>query len=167
MGLSLLLPVRGTVARSMEWSWPAWIVSVLAVIISGAIAWFEGHWSKRPGLAMGFANHGGMGSDLVLLPFANAVIVPHLTLGLWLGPAIALGALASALVHRHWYGGRTVAAGNDVASGNHMWPSHDRGAWWTDLSWSGWAHVLYVVSELTLLAGFLVHEVPMAVILFV
>ena len=73
----------------MEWSWTTWVVSVLAVVVSGAAAWLEGNWVKRTGLAMGFANHGGMWDDLILLPIANAAIVPHLTVGGWLAPALA------------------------------------------------------------------------------
>jgi hypothetical protein len=147
----------------MEWSWPSWFVSVIAVIVSGAIAWLEGNWAKRRGLAMGFANHGGMWSDLVLLPFANAVIVPYLTVGAWLVPAVTLSTIASVLVHRHWYAQAPQAS---ETRGNHMWPGHDRQAWWADLSWSGWAHVLYVIGELGLLAGFLVHDTPVDVIVF-
>lgn len=131
---------------------------------------------------MGFAEHGGMWSDLVLLSMANAVVVPHLTWGPWLLGALPISALASAWVHRHWYQPRSIgedpASSNHVAAGrdqqmafrdhgDHMWPSHVRGAWWRDLSWSGWAHVLYVTGELSLVAGFLIHAMPAEVVLLV
>jgi hypothetical protein len=159
--------------------------------MSGAIAWAEGNWTRRPGLAMGFAEHGGMWSDLVLLSMANAVIVPHLTWGPWLLGALLISAVASAWVHRHWYQPRSltedaassnhVSAGSDQQNGaqpslmaagstdhgDHMWPSHVHGAWWRDLSWSGWAHVLYVTGELSLVAGFLIHAMPAEVVLLV
>jgi hypothetical protein len=48
-----------------------------------------------------------------------------------------------------------------------MWPSHAHGVWWRDLSWSGWAHVLYVIGELTLLMGFALHQAPADVVVFV
>jgi hypothetical protein len=48
-----------------------------------------------------------------------------------------------------------------------MWPAANRISWWRDLSWAGWAHVLYVVGELTLLLGFLLHTTPIAVVLVV
>jgi hypothetical protein len=41
----------------------------------------------------------------VLLPVANAVIVPHLTFGVWLAPSLALCLVLSLWVHRHWYRG--------------------------------------------------------------
>jgi hypothetical protein len=151
----------------MAWSWPAWVASVVAVAISGALAWLEGNWKKRPGLAMGFANHGGMWSDLVLLSLANAVIVPHLTLGWWLIGALTLSAIASVSVHIHWYGDRPVPADVGAKGSNHMWPRRTHGTWWGDLSWSGWAHVFYVIGELALLAGFLIHDVADTVILVV
>ena len=178
----------------MEWSWTTWAISVAAVVISGATAWAEGNWTRRRGLAMGFANHGGMWSDLVLLSMANAVIVPHLTWGPWIIGALLTSALASVWVHRHWYhppaaaatperseSGQTGAArrvpsnidspllaiDSSEDAGDHMWAAHVYGSWWRDLSWSGWAHVLYVTGELTLLAGFLLHAVPGDVVLLV
>jgi hypothetical protein len=151
----------------MAWSWPAWLVSVGAVAVSGALAWREGNWKKRADLAMGFANHGGMWSDLILLSAANAVIVPHLRFGGWLIGAITLSAIASVLVHMHWYGHRPADANLDQRGSNHMWPRRARGTWWRDLSWSGWAHVFYVIGELALLAGFLIHDVAGNAVLLV
>ena len=166
----------------MDWSWTAWLVSVAAVIASGAIAWGEGNWKRRKRLAMGFVNHGGMWGDLVLLSMANAAIVPHLSFGWWLAPALIVATIASVWVHIHWYHAphavpddghdappEPAARGGGAGrrSGDHMWPSHAHGAWWRDLSWSGWAHVVYVVGELTLLAGFLLHPFPSDVVLFV
>ena len=154
----------------MEWSWTTWAISVAAVVLSAAIAWSEGNWRRRPGLAMGFANHGGMWSDLVLLPMANAAIVPHLTMGLWIVGAGILGTLASIAAHIHWY---HPAYASDAASvvepprGDHMWPSHRTGIWWGDLSWSGWAHVIYVAGELALLFGFVLHTIPTETVVFV
>jgi hypothetical protein len=144
----------------VDFNWAAWLASAAAVVVSGTIAWAEGNWRQRPGLPMGFANHGGMWSDLVLLSMANAVIVPHLTVGWWLVPALLLTTLASLIVHRYWY--RPESQGGD-----HMWPSHAHGVWWRDLSWSGWAHVVYVIGELTLLVGFALHPTPDVAVLFV
>lgn len=144
----------------MDWSWTAWGVSVAAVILSGALAWREGLWRRRPGLGMGFANHGGMWGDLVLLPLANAAILPHLTAGLWLPLALAVSTGASLWLHRFWYRGGGGA-------GDHMWPARRRGTWSGDLSRAGWAHVAYVAAELTLLLGFLVHPAPDVVVLTV
>jgi hypothetical protein len=146
----------------VEWSWPVWAVSVGAVVLSGAVAWLEGNWVRRSGLSMGFANHGGMWGDLLLLPIANAVVVPHLSIGLWLPIAFALSAAASLLVHIHWYRGHST-----THAAEHMWPLRQCGSWHGDLSWAGWLHVLYVASELTLLAGFLTHPAAPLVIVIV
>ena len=139
---------------------------------------------------MGFVNHGGMWGDLVLLPMANAVIVPHLTAGGWIAGATALSTVASLAVHKFWYRPfsgpltqPTQAEAADVVrrdddpsgvpgegaggEGDHMWPSYARGTWAGDLSWSGWGHVAYVAGELTLLCGFLLHSIPPDVVIFV
>jgi hypothetical protein len=143
----------------VEWSWPAYVVSVAAVLGSAALAWAEGNWKTRPSLGMGFADHGGMWSDLVLLSMANAVIVPHLTWGRWVATALAVSAIASTVVHKYWY--------SPNGAGDHMWPTHATGSWARDLSWAGWAHVLYVVGELTILAGFALHTVPPDVVILI
>ena len=146
----------------MEWSWTTWLVSVAAVVVSGATAWCEGCWVRRPGLDLGFANHGGMWGDLLLLPIANAVIVPQLTWGPWLLAIVPLAAAASAWVHHHWYRGASP-----VHSPEHLWPCRPHGTWVRDLSWAGWLHLLYVMGELTLLGGFLIHRMPDLVVLIV
>ena len=146
----------------MEWSWATWIISVIAVGMSGVAAWLEGNWTRRPGLAMGFVNHGGMWDDLILLPIANAAIVPHLSPGPWCAAAIAAATVASILVHVHWYRGHHV-----THSPEHMWPVRAHGSWYGDLSVAGWLHVFYVIGELTLLAGFLVFPMPRATIVVI
>jgi hypothetical protein len=146
----------------VEWSWTAWAVSVAAVVVSAVVAWREGSWTRRPGLDMGFVNHGGMWGDLLLLPVANAVIVPHLTNGWWMAGAIAMATAASLLVHVHWYRGAAAAHSRE-----HMWPARTHGSWAHDLSMTGWLHVVYVVGELALLIGFLIHPVPADVIVLV
>jgi hypothetical protein len=142
----------------VDWSWIAWLASVAAVVVSGAIARSEGVWVRRAGLPMGFANHAGMWGDLLLLPLANAAVVPHLTVGVWIVAAVVFGAAASAWLHAHWYRG---------GGGDHMWPAHADSPWWSALSWSGWAHVVYVCGELALLSGFVFHSMPANVVLFV
>ncbi|MBA3269498.1 MAG: hypothetical protein H0T71_03235 [Acidobacteria bacterium] len=174
----------------MEWSWAAWLGSVAAVVISGLAAWLEDSWAPRPGLEMGFVNHGGMWGDLLLLPLANAVIVPHLTVGPWMAGALVVSSFASVWVHIYWYRGykaapspdHSVAPGAEAPDdgemvqeyavrrgrgGEHMWPARPHGSWRRDLSWAGWAHVVYVIGELGLLIGFLLHAMPIDVVLVV
>ena len=150
----------------MDFSTTAWGVSVLAVVLSGLLAWAQGCFIKRPGLDMGFFNHGGMWGDLVLLPIANAAIVAHLQPGIWIAIGLALGLVLSAWVHVHWYRGDKAVHSprSSVHSSEHMWPSRPCGFWWRDLSWAGWAHVLYVAGELTVLFGFLLFPMPDEVI---
>jgi hypothetical protein len=150
----------------VEWSGLAWAVSVGAVLACAVVAWFEGNWLRRPGLSMGFANHGGMWGDLLLLPIANAAIVPHLRIGVWLPMAMTLAIAASIVVHVHWYRGNESQAARPHAA-EHMWPARPHGTWCRDLSWAGWLHVLYVALELTLLAGFLLHPMPLPAVLAV
>jgi hypothetical protein len=152
----------------VEVSWATWVISVAAVVTSALLAWMRGDLRKRPGLDMGFANHGGMWGDLVLLPIANSVIVPHLRSGIWIAPALALCSALSVWVHVHWYRGDKDGDRVEAAhSREHMWPSRPWGLWWKDLSWAGWAHVAYVTGELALLIGFLLFPMPDTVVALV
>jgi hypothetical protein len=146
----------------VEWSWTTFVVSVLAVVVSGTAAWLEGNWRRRPGLAMGFADHGGMWDDLILLPIANAVVTPHLPWGPWIVAAVLAATVASVWVHVHWYRGHRVSH-----SPEHMWPARPYASWFRDLSVAGWLHVLYVIGELALLIGFLLHPMPLPTIALV
>jgi hypothetical protein len=134
--------------------------------MSGALAWLQGHFTRSARLDMGFANHGGMWGDLLLLPIANAAIVPHVIGGWWVLVSLAICVLLSVWVHIHWYGGARAAGGRPSTiegkyhSRGHMWPTRPSGWWWKDLSWSGWAHVAYVACELTVLIGFLMFPMP-------
>jgi hypothetical protein len=142
----------------MEWSWSAWVISVAAVIAAGAIAAWEGHFRKRPGLDLGFANHGGMWGDFLLLPIVNAVAVPRIEPGWWLLAPLTLAALVSLALHGWWHGG------TPHGMRDHMWPARPSGRWAADLSLAGWCHVVYVAGELGLLLAWAMSPSPAAVI---
>jgi hypothetical protein len=102
-----------------------------------------------------------MWGDLVLLPIANAAVVPHLEPDIWIVWALVVATGLSAWAHVHWYrGDRAYNPRSPVHSQEHMWPSRPHGSWWKDLSWAGWAHLVYVAGELTILIGFLVSPMP-------
>jgi len=144
-----------------EWSGTAWLVSIAVVVASGAVAFGEGNGRRRPGLDIGFINHGGMWGDALLLPVANALVIPRLSAGWWmLGPAL-LAAIASIAVHHWWHGGAPHGMRD------HMWPARPDRHWATDLSIAGWCHVLYVAGELTVLLAYGMTPVPPLVVVAV
>jgi hypothetical protein len=145
----------------VAWSTAAWLASVVAVIASGVVAAREDLWRKRPGLDMGFANHGGMWGDLLLLPIVNGLIVPWIAPGWWLAGPLVLGTVVSCALHAWWHGGRR----DDVR--DHIWPSRRSGRWRGDLSGAGWCHVVFVAGEATLLLAYLPTPVPAAVVVTV
>jgi hypothetical protein len=136
----------------MDWSWLAWGVTCSAVVVSGVVAAFEGTLRRRPGLDLGFVDHGGMWSDLLLLSCVNAVTVPHLSALGW--PSL-VGCAAAALVlavaaHARWY--RGAPGGSPWRE--HLWPARPHGTWARDLSAAGWMHVVYMTGQLgVILAG--------------
>lgn len=142
----------------MEWSWVTWLVSLVAVGVSGAVAAVEGHWRRSPQLQLGFATHGGMWGDALVLPVANALVVPWIGPGLWLAGPLMFGVLASVVIHMWWHGGHHEGVRD------HVWPARPTGRWHTDLSRSGWCHVVYVAIEVALLMAYAVVPMPAAVV---
>lgn len=142
-------------------SWTTWLVSVAIVVVCGGVAWMEGNWRRRDGLDIGFADHGGMWGDLLLLPFANAIVVPHLTFGRWLLLPLAISTLVSVWLHATWHGGHTSAVHD------HMWPSRPYGHRFRDLSAAGWLHVIYVIAELGLIVAWVLSPMPVTVVVLV
>jgi hypothetical protein len=138
-----------------------WLVSVTAVAVSGAVAAAEGHWRRSSRVQVGFATHGGMWGDAILLPIVNALVVPWIAAGVWVVAPLLAGAAASLALHAWWHGGHPHGIRE------HMWPSRPTGRWHADLSWAGWCHVAYVAVEVALLITYVVTPMPVAAVLWV
>ena len=145
----------------LEWSWPAWLISVAAVAVSGAVAASEGHWGRSRGLDVGFGAHGGMWGDAVLLSALNAMVVPWVEPGRWLAATLAAGVAGTVALHAWWHGG------HGAGLREHMWPARSTGRWYADLSWAGWCHVVYVAFEVALLVAYAASPMPPRVVLVV
>ena len=72
----------------LPWSSLTWLISASAVALSGAVAALEAHWRRSDRVQVGFAIHGGMWGDAVLLPVVNALIVPWIWNGVWTAPPL-------------------------------------------------------------------------------
>jgi hypothetical protein len=145
----------------LEWSWPAWLISLAAVAASGAVAALEGHWDLTRGLDVGFGTHGGMWGDALLLSAVNAIVVPWVEPGPWLAWSLAAGLAATVALHAWWHGG------HGAGLREHMWPARPTGRWYADLSWAGWCHVAYVGFEVALLVAYVASPMPVSVVLAV
>jgi hypothetical protein len=145
----------------LEWSWPAWLISVATVAASGVVAALEGHWSRARGLDIGFGTHGGMWSDALLLSALNALVVPWVGFGRWLFWTLAVGAAGTVALHAWWHGG------HGAGLREHMWPARPTGRWYADLSWAGWCHVVYVAFEVALLVAYVATPMPASVVVAV
>jgi hypothetical protein len=144
------------------WSGATWLVSVSAVTLSGAVAAAEGNWRRSARLQVGFATHGGMWGDAVLLPVVNALVVPWIASGWWLIVILlAAGVAASVALHAWWHGGHAHGIRE------HMWPERRTGQWMADLSWAGWCHLAYVACEVAVLLAYVIAPMPTDVVMVV
>lgn len=146
-------PVKGLAVR---FSSTAFSCTVLAVIISGAISWAEGTLTNKR-VTMGFLNHGGMWSDLIVMPVVMGLAVPYFVRNRSLVISLLLFALVvTVIAHILW--ARWFRA--DRITG-HIFPSHETGTWYLDISTAGWMHVL--VMTLLLAAMFMYSLSPLPV----
>jgi hypothetical protein len=137
-----------------------WAVSVLYVVLAGFVAWRAGTLSIPRPEGMGFLQHGGMWSDLLLLPIANGAIVPYLPALTRRRIAFVLAILAaSALLtirmHVFW-----MDVGWDQRSSGFMF-TQDRAAIWSrGMVPAGWLHLAYMTLEVTLLSVYALCPMP-------
>lgn len=144
----------------------AWGVSTLYMILSAYVSWREGTF--RPGsVTMGFLNHGGMWSDFLLLPIVNGLIVPYLGRNAAKRNLGACGLFACAVAvtlfaHAEW-----AAMGRAAGTTDFVFPRHSPGAWYSDMSFSGFLHLVYMSVELTLVLGYAVMRMPVKRVLLI
>lgn len=105
-------------------------------------------------------NHGGMWGDLIILPVVNGLIVPHLPRlnSRRLAVGVALGAcavFAAAVAHQQW-----AAMGKAAGTTDFVFPNHQTGMWYRDMSTSGYLHLGYMSAELTLVLAYTFTPIP-------
>src|SRR5260370_436194 len=86
----------------MKFSTSAFAATVLAVIVSGAVAFVEGTLTNRRA-TMGFLNHGAMWGDLIIMSTLAGIAVPYLNknrVALLCCMGIAIG--ATIVAHAIW-----------------------------------------------------------------
>ncbi len=100
---------------------------------------------------MSFLDHGGMWSDALLLAAFNGLVVPDLVWRAWFALLALVAVVLTLQMHRQWWSptGRCR---------DHLWPARSRAGqtWASSLSRAGWAHVVYMSGQLTLILIFLV-----------
>ena len=122
----------------------------------GGVRWHRlggGQLEPPPRIGHGISpeTHGGMWGDLVLLPIANAAIVPFLSFGPWIVPAATRrDTRFDRRAHPLGRARQRPSIGRSHVAGPRSRIVVER----VDLSWAGWAHVIYVTGELTLLLRF-------------
>ena len=144
----------------MKFSFAAFSVLVLAVVISGAASFVDGTFTSRR-VTMGFLDHGGMWGNLIIMSVAAGVTVPYLVRSRIIAlSSLAIALLVTIIAHVHW-----AASMRHDGSTGHMFHIHQTGTWYLDLSTAGWMHVLVMTMLLTLALMYAVSPVPVKIVL--
>jgi hypothetical protein len=152
--------------RPKSFSIITWLASVLYMVLAAYVARKEGVYTSRS-VTIGFINHGGMWGDFLVLPLVNGLIVPCVPRITAKRAIIGCGFLACAAIiaffaHEHW-----AAIGKATGTTDFVFPSHSSGAWYNDLSISGYMHMVYMSVELSLLLAYAVVSMPVPKILWI
>ncbi len=144
-----------------------WLISIAVVVLSALVTMAAGTFTIPRTSGMGFVNHGGMWSDLLLLPVANAVIVPQLRIprgrrAILLALAGVASLLTSIAMHVVW-----MNLAWSQQSRAFMFTDEVRDAWYLALTPSGWIHLGYMTVEMTLLVWYALSPMPRRVTLSV
>jgi len=139
---------------------------MLYMFLAAYVSWREGTF-RSGSVTMGFLEHGGMWGDFILLPIVNGLIVPCFprpsvkrcmaTSGL-----AACAIVATIFAHAQW-----AAMGRASATTDFVFPRHTSGAWYNDMSLSGFLHLVYMSVELTLVLGYAVMPMPVKRVLLI
>jgi hypothetical protein len=144
--------------------WSACIVFVLA---EGLVSYLEGTFTLARPHDMGFIDHGGMWSDVFLLPIANAVIVPCLPKPNRMRVLLYLGLLSVMLAATIWIHVQWMEAGWANGLPGFMFLSSSVQPWYLSVRIPGWMHVVFMALEMSLLWAYALSPMPRAVILTV
>ncbi len=140
-------------------NWSVAFVSAMFVFFEALVSFAEGTLSKssyrKPKVS--FFAHAGMWGDFLIFPFINGLIWDHLHPFSWQTWLVVLGSLLITLaLHVFW-------ASNHSTTG-HMWPNHKTGKWYSDMSMSGWLHVIYMTCQLSILILYALNPMPYFVV---
>lgn len=123
-------------------------------MISGLVAFWEGTFTSKV-VRLGFMDHGGMWSDLLLLPTSTAILWPLLTrnAAAWCA-CIVIAAVVTLLAHRYWYRSSLV---DGVSS--HMFSLCNSGRWYAVPTVSGWMHVVVMLTYVTIFLLYVISPI--------
>ena len=146
----------------MKFSFPAFLTIVLAVSISGIASFLEGTFTNKK-VTMGFLNHGGMWSDLIVLSAVTGLVFPYLLRSqLYIFLSLTIAMIITVIAHIQW----AKWMQNDAITG-HVFPTHKTGIWYLDMSVAGWLHVAVMTALLAILLMYAISPLPKKVILVV
>ena len=102
---------------------------------------------------MGFLHHSGMWGDFFIMSIVVGLVFPYLVRS----KAVVLSSLCIALTvtvlaHILWAKGGP--------STGHMFPTHETGKWYLDISVAGWMHVLVMGALFTVMLIYAVSPLP-------
>jgi len=132
---------------------------MLYMVTAAYVSWRESTF-RSGSVTMGFVEHGGMWGDFIILPIVNGLIVPFFPRATAKRLMAASGLLMCAVIATIFAHAQWDAMGKAAATTDFVFPRHNTGSWYTDMSLSGYLHLAYMSAELTLILGYAVIPMP-------
>jgi len=110
---------------------------------------------------MGFLNHGGMWGDLIIMSTASGIMFPYAN-KIWtvVLPVTCIAVGVTIVAHMQW----AKWSRNDGVT-EHVFPTHETGKWYQDISVAGWMHAIVMTALLSLTLLYAVSPAPRSVVL--
>jgi len=139
----------------MKFSFAAFSATVLAVVMSGVVSSIERTLTSRR-VTMGFLNHAGMWGDLIIMSIVAGLVLPYIVVNrVCIFSSLSIGIMATLIAHFLW--AKWNRADNITG---HMFPSHDTGRWYLDISAAGWMHFIVMAWLLSLMLMYVTSPMP-------
>lgn len=146
----------------MKFSFAAFFTIAGLVALSAIASLADGTFTNRR-VTMGFLYHGGMWGDLILMSVVTGFVFPYfLTNPRFVIPALLISCAVTFLAHVQW----AQWMRKDGITG-HVFPGHQTGVWYLDLSPAGWIHVVVMAVLLTAFVLYAISATPATVVFIV
>ncbi len=143
----------------MNFSFAAFLATIVAVIICGIASLIEGTLTNKK-VTIGFLTHGGMWSDLIVMSIVNGLCFPHFVKNKYVIMfSLSMACIITVIAHAKW---ADYFRTNGITG--HMFPTHQDGVWYRDISTSGWGHIGVMVLLLASTIMYTVSPTPPGVV---
>jgi hypothetical protein len=156
----------------MEFSWLAFVLTGVVVLVEAFFVWRDGNLSRRQKNCanLSFLLHWGVSiGDLIILSIVNGIIIPNLKWSVGWFSIYEHMFVASILItwfcHKLWWPTTVKSLGFIFPNWNGS--NRLKRFWYRDISKAGWIHFIFMTFQLVALMAYMITPMPDKVVLII